>query len=162
MAMVHIIGAGMAGLSCAVKLVEEGREVAIYETAAHTGGRSRSFKDDSLGCMIDNGSHMLMGGCGATREYMSLIGSSRLITEIKPAAYPFLDLATGERWRLRPGAGRIPFWLLSEDRRGPGRNIAWPTGSTPTAFCMTGSGSPCRARCSTQMHRRDRRKPCGA
>jgi hydroxysqualene dehydroxylase len=124
MAMVHIIGAGMAGLSCAVKLVEEGREVAIYETAAHAGGRARSFMDDSLGCMIDNGSHMLMGGCSATREYMSLIGSSRLITEIKPAAYPFLDLATGERWRLRPGAGRIPFWLLSEDRRVPGSTLS--------------------------------------
>lgn len=124
MAMVHIIGAGMAGLSCAVKLAEAGRAVAIYETAAHAGGRSRSFMDDSLGCLIDNGSHMLMGGCAATREYLSLIGAGHMITEIKPAAYPFLDLATGERWRLRPNGGRIPLWLLSPDRRVPGSTLA--------------------------------------
>ena len=124
MATVHVIGAGMAGLSCAVKLSEEGRNVAVYETAAHAGGRSRSFMDDSLGCLIDNGSHMLMGGCDATREYISLIGSGRMVTEIKPAAYPFMDLATGERWRLRPNAGRIPLWLMSPNRRVPGSKVS--------------------------------------
>jgi squalene-associated FAD-dependent desaturase len=124
MAMVHIVGAGVAGLSCAVKLIEQGRDVAIYETAAHAGGRSRSFMDDSLGCLIDNGSHMLMGGCEATREYLSLIGSSRMVTEVAPASYPFLDLATGERWRLRPNGGRIPLWLLSSDRRVPGSTLS--------------------------------------
>jgi len=124
MTIVHIIGAGMAGLSCAVKLVKEGREVAIYEASAHAGGRSRSFMDDSLGCMIDNGSHMLMGGCEATREYLSLIGSSEMVTEIKPASYPFLDLATGERWRIRPSGGRIPIWLMSPNRRVPGSSLS--------------------------------------
>ncbi|MEE2970659.1 MAG: hydroxysqualene dehydroxylase HpnE [Pseudomonadota bacterium] len=124
MAMVHIIGAGMAGLSCAVKLAEEGREIAIYETAAHAGGRARSFMDDSLGCLIDNGSHMLMGGCEATREYLSLTGSGNMITEVTPAAYPFLDLATGERWRLRPSDGRLPLWLFSADRRVPGSTLS--------------------------------------
>lgn len=124
MATVHIIGAGMAGLSCAVKLANQDLDVAIYETAAHAGGRSRSFFDDSLGCLIDNGSHMLMGGCDATREYLSLIGASQMVTEIKPAAYPFLDLATGERWRLRPGGGRIPFWLMSANRRVPGSSLS--------------------------------------
>ena len=72
----------------------------IYEAAGHAGGRCRSFRDDSLGCLIDNGSHMLMGANEATRTYLADIGSADGVTEIAPASFPFHDLASGERWRL--------------------------------------------------------------
>ncbi|HLJ18542.1 MAG TPA: hydroxysqualene dehydroxylase HpnE, partial [Stellaceae bacterium] len=34
--------------------------------------------------------------------------------------YPFLDLASGDRWILRPNKGRIPWWIGSPGRRVPG------------------------------------------
>lgn len=124
MVTVHVIGAGLSGLSCALRAALGGRHVAIYEAAGQAGGRCRSFMDESLGCMIDNGSHMLMGGCESTLAYLADIGARHMISEIAPASYPFLDLATGERWRIRPSAGPIPTWLLSSSRRVPGSSLA--------------------------------------
>ena len=34
----HIVGAGLAGLSCAIKLAQGGRRVALYEAARMAGG----------------------------------------------------------------------------------------------------------------------------
>ncbi len=120
MATVHVIGAGLAGLACALRSALAGGSVVIYEAAGHAGGRCRSFRDDSLGCLIDNGSHMLMGANEATRTYLADIGSADGVTEIAPASFPFHDLASGERWRLKPTPGPLPLWILSPDRRVPG------------------------------------------
>lgn len=120
MATIHIIGAGVSGLACATRAALAGTSVALYEAAGHAGGRARSFHDESLGCTIDNGNHLLMGANEATRAYLSDIGADDMLTEIAPASFPFLDLATGERWRLRPGRGGLPMWILSAGRRVPG------------------------------------------
>lgn len=124
MANVHVIGAGVSGLACALRLALAGRDVVVYEAAGHAGGRCRSFVDDSLGCLVDNGNHLLMGACESTLTYMADIGASQMITEISPASYPFLDLETGERWRVRPSPGRLPTWLLSPGRRIPGTTVS--------------------------------------
>ncbi len=120
MGTVHVIGAGISGLACAVRCVTEGSQVALYEASPQAGGRCRSFQDEGLGCMIDNGSHLLLGANQSTRAYLSAIGAAGLIEEIAPAAFPFLDLESGESWVLRPSAGRLPLWLLSSARRVPG------------------------------------------
>ncbi len=39
MGVVHVIGAGLAGLAAAVTLVKAGRKVVPHEQAAHAGGR---------------------------------------------------------------------------------------------------------------------------
>ncbi len=118
--MFHVIGAGLSGLSCAVRLTLAGRKVAVYESAGQAGGRCRSFVDDNLGCLIDNGSHMMLGANESTRAYLAEIGSEDAVAEIAPAAFPFMDVTTGQTWRIAPGAGVVPFWLLSRDRRVPG------------------------------------------
>ncbi len=123
MATVHIIGAGMSGLACAVRCALAGKQVAFYEAAPQAGGRARSFVDEGLGCMVDNGSHMLLGANRSTRDYLSDISSNARISEIKPATYPFLDVRTGESWLLRPAGGWLPHWLLNSSRRVPGSKI---------------------------------------
>ena len=123
MATVHVIGAGLSGLACALRAAGAGRKVALYEAAGHAGGRCRSFPDRGLGRMIDNGNHLLLGANHATRSYLAGIGAADAVAEIAPASFPFHDLASGERWRLRPGPGPVPLWLLVPGRRIPGTTI---------------------------------------
>lgn len=123
MPTVHVIGAGVSGLACATRVALAGIDVALYEAAGQAGGRARSFTDESLGCMIDNGSHLVLGANDSTLAYLSDIDAEDGLKEIAPAAFPFLDLKTGERWRLRPGNGALPIWLLSRDRRVPGADL---------------------------------------
>ena len=54
---VHIVGAGLAGLSTAVRLVERGRRVVLHEANRFAGGRCRTFHDPRLEREIDNGNH---------------------------------------------------------------------------------------------------------
>ncbi len=117
---VHIIGAGLAGLSAAVALARSGANIRLYEAAPRAGGRCRSYHDPQLGCVIDNGNHLMMSGNHAVLTYLDTIGARDRLVGPAAAAYPFLDVATGARWTLRPSAGRIPWWLLDSERRVPG------------------------------------------
>jgi squalene-associated FAD-dependent desaturase len=119
MATVHVIGAGLAGLSCAVRVALAGRKVAVYEAAPQAGGRCRSLFDEGLGCLIDNGSHMLLGANRATLTYLDDIGGAHRLHTVSPAGFPFLDPASGKRWTLRPGSPLLPLWLFAADRRVP-------------------------------------------
>ena len=120
MSTIHVVGAGLSGLSCAVRAAMAGRHVVLYEAAGHAGGRCRSFVDESLGCLIDNGNHLLMGACESTLAYMADIDARNMIADVSPASYPFIDLSSGERWRIRPSSRFIPTWLFSANRRVPG------------------------------------------
>ena len=117
---VHVIGAGMAGLACAVELTRQGRRVAVHEATLRAGGRCRSFEDAVVGRTIDNGNHLILSGNRAVHAYLRDIGAADALVGPERAAYPFFDLATGERWTLRPGRSRIPWWVLSASRRIPG------------------------------------------
>jgi squalene-associated FAD-dependent desaturase len=123
MARVHVIGAGLAGLSAALTLARAGRAVVIHEAAPQAGGRCRSYFDDKLGCVIDNGGHVVMGANRAAFAYLDAVGGRAAMVEVAPAAYPFLDLASGESWTVRPNAGPIPWWVLSRARRIPGTRL---------------------------------------
>lgn len=120
MATVHIIGAGLAGLSCAVTLLDRGHRIAVYEAAPGAGGRCRSFFDGALGRRIDNGNHLMMSANRAALGFLARIGASESVICPKVAAYPFVDLEHGERWTLRPNAGPLPWWVLAPSRRVPG------------------------------------------
>lgn len=117
---VHVIGAGLAGLAAAVSLAGAGVPVIVHEAAGHAGGRCRSFYEAGLGCRIDNGNHLLLSGNSAASAYLHTIGAGGALTGPARAAFPFVDLATGERWTVAPNAGRIPWWIFSPSRRIPG------------------------------------------
>ena len=120
----HIVGAGLAGLSAAVRLAEAGWKVALYEAGPQAGGRCRSYHDEVLGCRIDNGNHLLLSGNRSAMAYLRLIGAEDSLEGPETACFPFIDLASGERWAVRPGRSRIPFWLLDPARRVPGTRLA--------------------------------------
>lgn len=124
MSAVHVIGAGLAGLSAAVRLTQAGHTVHLYEAAPRAGGRCRSYFDPRLDCTIDNGGHVILGANAATLAYVDTIGSRAEMLEVAPARFPFVDLVTGETWSLRPNAGPLPWWLLAPARRVPGLGLA--------------------------------------
>ena len=43
--LVHVIGAGLAGLAAAVQLQRRGAQVVLHEAAEQAGGRCRSYYD---------------------------------------------------------------------------------------------------------------------
>jgi hydroxysqualene dehydroxylase len=121
--MVHIIGAGLAGLATAVRLAQAGKRVTVYEAAPRAGGRCRSYYDDILGCTIDNGNHLLMSGNWAARAYLSNIGASDQLISPMREDYPFMDAADGARWTISPNCGRVPYWLLDKAKIVPGTSV---------------------------------------
>jgi squalene-associated FAD-dependent desaturase len=116
---VHIIGAGLAGLSAAVRLAERSVRVIVHEALDHAGGRCRSYHDHATGLMIDNGNHLLLSGNRSARAYLRTLGTEAGLVGPDTAEFPFADLANGERWKLRISDGRLPWWIFNEARRVP-------------------------------------------
>jgi hydroxysqualene dehydroxylase len=119
MSRVHVIGAGLAGLSAAVTATGAGRAVTVYEATAAGGGRCRSYFDPELGIRLDNGNHLLLSGNKSAFAYIDAIGAKDRFTGPRHPIFPFMDLKTGREWTLRPNRGRIPWWILFADRRVP-------------------------------------------
>ena len=117
---VHVVGAGVAGLSAAVRLAEAGLRVIVHEAAQAAGGRCRSYFDQTLGLTIDNGNHLLLSGNHSALDYLDRIGSAASMTGPGAATFDFADLGSGERWRLSLNDGRLPWWLFDRRRRAPG------------------------------------------
>ena len=120
---IHIVGAGLAGLSAALHLAQATRNITLYESASHAGGRCRSYFDRELGCRIDNGNHLVLSGNVIMRDYLMLAGAEDTLQAAPQAEFPFMNLRTGERWSLTMNRGVIPWSLLSAQRRVPGTRL---------------------------------------
>ena len=120
MSTIHVIGAGLSGLAAAVALTRRGRDVVLHEGARQAGGRCRSYYDASLDMMIDNGNHLLLSGNTEALAYLGVLGSTHHMKGPDKAEFPFVDIASGEAWTVRPNAGRLPWWIFSKSRRVPG------------------------------------------
>jgi squalene-associated FAD-dependent desaturase len=117
---IHVVGAGLAGISAAMALCQAGHTVTLVEAGPVAGGRCRSYFDRELGLRIDNGNHLLLSGNRSAFAYLDTIGARSTLTMAAEPMFPFVDLEVGLRWVLRPNRGRIPWWVLSRRRRAPG------------------------------------------
>ncbi len=117
---IHIIGAGLAGLSAALALSARGERVIVHEATAFAGGRCRSYRDAALGMTIDNGNHLLLSGNHAALAYLRSIGAERRLVGPPRAEFAFVDLASRQRWTLRFNDGRLPLWIFDRGKRVPG------------------------------------------
>ena len=75
---VVVIGAGFAGLSAAVRLVDRGLRVVVVEEAPRLGGRATSFADRETGERVDNGQHVLFGCYRETYDFLRRLGADGL------------------------------------------------------------------------------------
>ncbi|MDP1583209.1 MAG: hydroxysqualene dehydroxylase HpnE [Bradyrhizobium sp.] len=120
---VHIIGAGISGLAAAVRLANANCRVHLHEATQQAGGRCRSYFDAATNLTIDNGNHLLLSGNRAAVEYARSIGTEAGLVGPKRAQFPFVDLATGQRWQLDLGESRLPLWIFDEARRVPDTGV---------------------------------------
>lgn len=116
---IHVVGAGLSGLAAAVRLTEAGARVIVHESAGHAGGRCRTFYDRTLDREIDNGNHLIMSGNRSALDYLARIGSRDALTGPAEAAYPFVDVKSGRRWRVRINDGLFPAWIFDAQSRVP-------------------------------------------
>ena len=116
---VHIIGAGISGLSAAVRLANANFKVHVHEATQQAGGRCRSYYDAATNLTIDNGNHLLLSGNRHALAYARSIGTEAGLVGPKRAQFPFVDLGTGQRWQLDLGEGRLPLWVFDGARRVP-------------------------------------------
>ena len=116
---VHIIGAGISGLSAAVRLANAGLHVHVHEATQQAGGRCRSYFDAATNLTIDNGNHLLLSGNRHALGYARAIGTEAGLVGPARAKFPFVDLADGRRWQLDLGDSRLPLWLFDSSRRVP-------------------------------------------
>lgn len=68
---VVVVGAGVAGLRCALALADAGLQVVVLEAAAIPGGRASSWNDETTGLQVDIGPHVV------TSEHRNLLSMLR-------------------------------------------------------------------------------------
>jgi hydroxysqualene dehydroxylase len=148
--IVHIIGAGISGLSAAVRLANADFKVHLHEATQQAGGRCRSYFDAATNLTIDNGNHLLLSGNRHALAYASSIGSQAGLVGPTRARFPFVDLRTGRRWQLDLGNSRLPLWVFDASRRVPDTALRDYLAMMPLIWSSTnglvGDTIPCEGR----------------
>ncbi|MBV8629104.1 MAG: FAD-dependent oxidoreductase, partial [Paraburkholderia sp.] len=145
--LVHVIGAGAAGLAAAVQLQRRGARVVLHEAADQAGGRCRSYYDRTLGATIDNGNHLVWSGNHATLNYVRAIGAGDELVGPAQPEFPFMDLASRARWTVKPSPGRLPKWIFEAAARVPGTQPADYLSLVPLLFAKPGRTMAQTMRC---------------
>ncbi|MGQ7933195.1 hydroxysqualene dehydroxylase HpnE [Paraburkholderia sp. D1E] len=146
--LIHVIGAGLAGLAAAVQLQRRGAQVVLHEAAPQAGGRCRSYYDPKLGATIDSGNHMVLSGNFATLNYVRAIGAADELVGPAQPEYPFVDLATRSRWTVRMSPGRLPWWIFDPNARVPNTGPSDYLALVPLLFAKPGRTVAQTMRCN--------------
>ncbi|HJV28877.1 MAG TPA: hydroxysqualene dehydroxylase HpnE [Aromatoleum sp.] len=96
---VAVIGAGYAGLACAVELARRRVQVTVFDRSHTLGGRARVVNKD--GWRVDNGQHILLGAYSELLRLLRLTGGS-------PKQLAHLPLTLHTPGALHLQAARLP------------------------------------------------------
>src|SRR5690606_33636168 len=96
------------------------------------------YHDPALQMMIDNGNHLLLSGNTEALAYLRTIGAEDRLVGPATAEFPFIDLASRQRWHLRPNDGRIPWWIFNRTRRVPDTGVGDYAGILPLLWAGPG------------------------
>jgi len=151
---VHIIGAGISGLSAAVRLANAGWLVRVHEATQTAGGRCRSYFDAATNLTIDNGNHLLLSGNHHALAYARSIGTEAGLVGPKVAQFPFVDISSGQRWLLDLGDSRLPLWVLDESRRVPDTGVLDYLKLAPLVWASTSRKVGDAIRCDGTLYQR--------
>jgi len=104
MKKIIIIGAGIAGMAAAAKLVQSGFSVEVFEAKKYAGGRCFSVKDVLTNDIIDNGQHVFVNAYNEFFQLLNFLDSSRLLHTQTNLSIVFYDGT--EKYVLE--AGKMP------------------------------------------------------
>ncbi|WP_233866117.1 hydroxysqualene dehydroxylase HpnE [Paraburkholderia adhaesiva] len=146
--LVHVIGAGLAGLATAVRLQRRGVQIALYEAAGQAGGRCRSYYDSTLGATLDCGNHLMLASHANTLAYARAIGAADALVSPPDPGFAFMDLAARARWTVRFSRSRLPYWIGDANARVPGTKTVDYLGLLPLLFAKPGRTLAQTMRCN--------------
>jgi squalene-associated FAD-dependent desaturase len=109
---VVVVGAGVAGLSAAVRLTRRGARVLVLEARARLGGRATAFTDQTTGELVDNGQHVLLGCYRHTFAFLKDIGADSNVSAQRALRVSMIDSA-GRRSSLECPDLPSPFHLVA-------------------------------------------------
>lgn len=115
--VVAVIGAGYAGMACAVELARAGVHVTVFERSHTMGGRARVVHKDH-DWRVDNGQHILLGAYTELTRLLRLTGCSP-----KQLAHLPLTLHVPGRLHFKAAALPAPFHLAVGLLRA--RGLSW-------------------------------------
>jgi len=127
---VVIVGAGLAGLVCALELEKRGHRATILEAdARHIGGRVRTLRFEG-GLHGEAGAMRIPTRHDITRKYVAELGVPlRKFVYTNPDAYLFVR---GRRERAKDAARLAALFRLRDDERGMSLDDLWTRGLTDT------------------------------
>ena len=96
-----VIGGGLAGLSAALALGDEGAEVTLLERKARLGGATWSFRRHGL--WFDNGQHVFLRCCTAYRGFLDRIGATGSVLLQDRLELPVVAPGGAVAWLRRNG-----------------------------------------------------------
>lgn len=113
---VAIIGAGLAGISAAVKLASEGFKVRLFESSQKAGGRAGSFpftltsplNNSQKEYQLDNGQHIMMG---CYHETLSLLAETSSLDKIFVQEKMDVKIVGRKQKSYTLGSGFLPYPL---------------------------------------------------
>lgn len=105
-----IIGAGLAGLSAAVRLVDRGVGVTVLERSAAPGGRARRLVLPGGHADVDRGQHMMLGCYRASLDLARRLGTTGKIRRVTGTT-PFIS-RNGRVHPYRTGSWPAPLHTL--------------------------------------------------
>ncbi len=109
---VAVWGAGVAGITAALALAEQGFAVDVYEAKNFTGGRASSLRDAPSGLTLDNGQHIVMGCYHAFLRTLERMGARDRLAETPGLSVDYI--APGGRWSKLAAANLpAPLHLLA-------------------------------------------------
>ena len=103
---VVIVGAGIAGLSCATLLADAGLRVLVLESSDVPGGRARSWADPTTGIDVDIGPHVLLNKYPNMRALLERLGTADQICWQTEELLTVLD--EGKHLRFKVGGLPAP------------------------------------------------------
>lgn len=107
---VGIVGAGLAGLTCAVALVQRGLRVLVLERDSVLGGRACSWVDQTTGDAISIGPHILLS------EYPNMLKLLRILNTEQRVVWQrrnFITMVSGRQLiEMNMGVAPAPFHFV--------------------------------------------------
>ncbi|HEY0472521.1 MAG TPA: hydroxysqualene dehydroxylase HpnE [Kribbella sp.] len=108
---VAVVGGGLAGITAALRCVDAGYAVTLFEARPRLGGLTHSFQRDGL--WIDNGQHVFLRCCTSYQSLLERLGVSDRVTVQDRLDVPVRSELDTRGGRLRRTALPAPLHLGS-------------------------------------------------